>query len=534
MDAHLAASGGGAVAHEPPHRDDRHGRHLHAAFPDGRTVPRPRADRRDRDAAAADPRALRNRRLRPRAPARIVFRGLHRRPLRHRDRGERPHPRLRASQVRLSPGGAPSRFVVAAAHTGAGKTTVTMGLIAALRRRGLDVRPFKVGPDYIDPGFLSRAAGRPARNLDAWLLDGATVRWVFDRHAGPSAAVVEGMMGLFDGLTGRDDTGSTAHVARLLDLPVVVVLDASRVARGCQVFDPRVRIAGWILSRVAGDTHRRWVTDAVERATRRPVLGSLPEDGRLALPERHLGLVQAHEAGSLGRLLARLAHEVERRFDLTRLLEVTRERAGRGGAAVPRGLARMLAGPRGAAAPPAAPPVIAWARDDAFTFHYADNVDLLAALGARVVPWSPLADRALPPETGALVLGGGYPELFAAALADNRAALDAVRAFAGRGGPIYAECGGLMYLARGIAPGRRLLAGIVPAWVRLRPRPRVAFVLAETVRDTILAPRGTVLRGHEFHTSSLVPAPRARGAAYRVTDAAGVSAPPRSEERRVG
>ncbi|HLY23491.1 MAG TPA: cobyrinate a,c-diamide synthase [bacterium] len=423
---------------------------------------------------------------------------------------------------------------MAAAHTGAGKTTVTMGLIAALRRRGLDVRPFKVGPDYIDPGFLSRAAGRPARNLDAWLLDGATVRWVFDRHAGPSAAVVEGMMGLFDGLTGRDDTGSTAHVARLLDLPVVVVLDASRaarsvaaVARGCQVFDPRVRIAGWILSRVAGDTHRRWVTDAVERATRRPVLGSLPEDGRLALPERHLGLVQAHEAGSLGRLLARLAHEVERRFDLTRLLEVTRERAGRGGAAVPRGLARMLAGPRGAAAPPAAPPVIAWARDDAFTFHYADNVDLLAALGARVVPWSPLADRALPPETGALVLGGGYPELFAAALADNRAALDAVRAFAGRGGPIYAECGGLMYLARGIAPGRRLLAGIVPAWVRLRPRPRVAYVLAETVRDTILAPRGTVLRGHEFHTSSLVPAPRARGAAYRVTDAAGVSAPPR-------
>src|SRR5579864_1350117 len=350
MDAHLAASGGGAVAHEPPHRDDRHGRHLHAAFPDGRTVPRPRADRRDRDAAAADPRALRNRRLRPRAPARIVFRGLHRRPLRHRDRGERPHPRLRASQVRLSTGGAPSRFVVAAAHTGAGKTTVTIGLIAALRRRGLDVRPFKVGPDYIDPGFLSRAAGHPARNLDAWLLDAATVRWTFDRHAGAAAAVVEGMMGLFDGLTGRDDTGSTAHVARLLDLPVVVVLDASRaarsvaaVARGCQVFDPRVRIAGWILSRVAGDTHRRWVTDAVERATRRPVLGSLPDDPRLALPERHLGLVQAHEARAPGRPIERLARAVAERFDLARLLAATRAGRADGGASVPPRLARVLA-----------------------------------------------------------------------------------------------------------------------------------------------------------------------------------------------
>lgn len=406
------------------------------------------------------------------------------------------------------------------------------------------MRPFKVGPDYIDPGFLSRAAGRPARNLDAWLLDAATVRWVFDRHAGADAAVVEGMMGLFDGLTGRDDTGSTAHIARLLDLPVVVVLDASRaarsvaaVARGCQVFDPRVRIAGWILSRVAGETHRRWVTDAVERATRRPVLGSLPEDRRLALPERHLGLVQAHETASLGRLLARLAHEVERRFDLTRLLGITRERSRRSGAAVPRGLARVLARSRNAGARDEAAPLIAWARDAAFTFHYADNIDLLEALGARVVPWSPLADRGLPPETGAIVLGGGYPELFAAALADNRAALDAVRAFAGRGGPVYAECGGLMYLARGIAPGRRpvyrgtsgrsaaswRLAGIVPAWVRLRPRPRVAYVLAETVRDTILAPRGTLLRGHEFHTSSLVPAPRAAVAAYRVTDAAGSS-----------
>jgi len=392
------------------------------------------------------------------------------------------------------------------------------------------VRPFKVGPDYIDPGFLTRAAGHPARNLDAWMLDAATVRWIFARHAGTGAAVVEGMMGLFDGLTGSDDTGSTAHVARLLDLPVVVVLDASRAARsvaavalGCQVFDRRVRIAGWILNRLAGETHRRWVTDAVERATRRPVLGSLPEDPRLALPERHLGLVQAHEAASLGRLLARLAHEVERRFDLEQLLRLTRgPRAGKG-AGMPPALARVLGGAG------TARPVVAWARDGAFTFHYADNVELLEALGVRVVPWSPLADRRLPEGTGAMVLGGGYPELFAAALADNRPGLDAVRALAGRGGPVYAECGGLMYLARGIASGgrRHRLAGVVPAWVRMSPRARVAYVRAETVRDTVLAPRGTTLRGHEFHTSSLVPAPRTGEAAYRVADASGSGAPPR-------
>lgn len=423
----------------------------------------------------------------------------------------------------------PSRFIVAAAHTGAGKTTVTAGLAAALRRRGLDVRPFKVGPDYIDPAFLARAAGHAARNLDAWLLDAATVRWVFDRSAGAAGtAVVEGMMGLFDGLTGVDDTGSTAHVARLLRLPVLVVLDASRaarsvaaVARGCEIFDRRVTVAGWILSRVAGETHRRWVTEAVEGATGRPVLGALPEDPRLAIPERHLGLVQAHESPSLGRLLARLAHEVERRFDLARLLQITRAPAGRAAAAMPPALARVLAASRTPARRTPARAVVAWASDDAFTFRYVDNVELLEALGARVVPWSPLADRRLPAGTRGVVLGGGYPELFAAALADNRPAIEAVRCFVRAGGPVYAECGGLMYLARGIATGgrRHRLAGIVPAWVRLSPRPRVAYVRAEAVRDTIVAPRGTLVRGHEFHTSSLTPAPRAGQAAYRVADA---------------
>jgi len=435
---------------------------------------------------------------------------------------------------------------------------VTAGLIAALRRRGFDVRPFKVGPDYIDPGFLTRAAGSPARNLDGWLLDAPTLRWLFARRTAGGAtavAVIEGMMGLFDGLTGGDDTGSTAHVARVLELPVVVVLDASRasrsvaaVARGCQVFDRRVRIAGWILNRVAGETHRRWVTEAVEQATRRPVLGSLPEDQRLALPERHLGLLQAHEAHALGRFLARLAHEVEQRFDLARLLSSTRGPRTGAGAAMPSRLARLLScdgangvrrpdesGPGASGRVPRSRPLIAWARDQAFTFHYADNIELLEALGARVVPWSPLADSRLPERTAAVVLGGGYPELYAPALAENRPALEAVRAFALRGGPLYAECGGLMYLSRGIdAAGiRHRLCGIVPAWTRMMGRARVAYVRAVSLRDTILAPRGTIVRGHEFHTSSLRPAPAPDEAAYRVEDA-GASAGPAARFRLDG
>jgi cobyrinic acid a,c-diamide synthase len=417
---------------------------------------------------------------------------------------------------------------------------VTAGVLAALRRRGLDVRPFKVGPDYIDPGFLSRAAGRQARNLDAWLLGEAALRWLFARHAGGDVAVVEGMMGLFDGLTGADDTGSTAHVARVLGLSVVIVLDAARaarsvaaVARGCQVFDRRLRIAGWILNRVAGETHRRWTAEAVERATGRPVLGALLDDPRLSLPERHLGLVQAHEAPVTARRLARLAAEVERQVDLDRLLRITCARLP-AAVPVPLGLARVLAGHDGTADRTAAPPVIAWARDEAFTFHYADNIELLEALGSRVVPWSPLGDARLPAGTRAIVLGGGYPELFAGRLAENVPALAAVRAFARRGGPIYAECGGLMYLARGIAvEGRRhRLAGVVPGWARLHPRTRVAYVRARTLRDTVLAPRGTVLNGHEFHTSSLSPAPGIDGAAYRVVDAGRPRGPARLDGYR--
>ncbi len=423
---------------------------------------------------------------------------------------------------RPRPASASPRVLVAAPETGAGKTTVAMGLLAALRRRGVRVQPFKVGPDYIDPGFLTSAAGRQGRNLDAWLLPAGTVRWLFDRHAASaSAAVVEGMMGLFDGYSGSDDEGSSAHVARLLGLPVLVVLDASRaarsiaaVARGCQVLARRIEIVGWILNRVAGEAHLRWVREAVEQATGRPVLGHLPDDPRLRLPERHRGLVQAHDrrGGQLAAVLARLAREVESRFELDHILRLTRRAASAGPGRCP---CDAVAG----AGPPAGRrPVIAWADDEAFSFHYAENIELVETLGARVVRWSPLRDRDLPAGTGALVLGGGYPELYAEHLACARRALEAVRTFARHGGAIYAECGGFMYLARGIASGRRRirLAGIVPAWVRMGERTQVAYVEVEAVRDTLLVPRGERVRGHEFHVSRLErPLPRG-AAAYRV------------------
>ncbi len=458
---------------------------------------------------------------------------------------------------------AASCFLIAGPETGAGKTTVSAGLLAALRRRGLRVQPFKVGPDYIDPGFLTRAAGRLARNLDGWLLPAPTVRWLFHRHAASAdVALVEGMMGLFDGYSGLDDQGSSAHIARMLGLPVLVVLDAARavrsvaaVARGCQVLDRRIEIAGWILNRVAGETHLRWVREAVEEATGRPVLGHLPEDPRLRLPERHLGLVQAHEpegGGSLSRVLPHLVREIERRFDLDRILRLGHRRKALKavGSPVERFVERQGAGrgapPRGHRSRGPARPVIAWADDEAFTFQYADNIELLELLGARVARWSPLHDRRLPDGAGALVLGGGYPELLADELADNEAMLDAVRSFAAAGGAIYAECGGFMYLTRGIiaAPqsdpggrtmacplsggpaGRRRahladrpparLAGLVPAWTRMTGRTRVAYVEVETARDTLLAPRGARVRGHEFHASALDRPLPAAAAAFRV------------------
>lgn len=407
------------------------------------------------------------------------------------------------------------RLVLAAPASGQGKTTVAAALMHLLARRGLRVAPFKVGPDYIDPSHHRAAAGRPSRNLDGWLLPHETVRALFRRattgERAAEVAVIEGMMGLFDGHSAIGEAGSTAEMAKLLAAPVVLVMDASAAARtaaaivhGLHTFDPGLPLAGVVLSRVGGAAHYEICREAIAQ-TGVPVLGYLPEDPGLALPERHLGLVLAGERRLDPERLAALAAET---LDVEGLLEVARS-------------APSLP----AAADPLPPPVggteavIAVARDAAFDFYYEDNLDLLRDLGAEIRFFSPLADAELPPDAGALYLGGGYPELHAEALFINLPLRRAIRAFAAAGGPVYAECGGLMYLSEALMDARRtrhIMVGLVPGTSLMRERVTLGYREVEALRDSPIARAGQQVRGHEFHYSVLDTPPTAP--AYRRVD----------------
>jgi cobyrinic acid a,c-diamide synthase len=410
-----------------------------------------------------------------------------------------------------------SRIVVAGTHSGVGKTSVALGLIVALRALGLAVAPFKVGPDFIDPAFLTRGAGRATRNLDGWLLPAAELTRTLHRGAaGADLGVVEGMMGLYDGRSAMSEEGSTAAVAKLIDAPVLLVVDVSAAARsaaatvlGFQRFDRAVKVAGVVANGVGSAGHLSLVRDAITQATGLPVLGSLPRDEAVALPERHLGLVLPGELPGVDAALARLGALAVERFDL----EAIRALAG---SAPP--LSRPMAPPTASAGGPRVR--VAVAQDEAFRFYYPENLELLAGLGAEVVPFSPLRDAALPLGTRGMYLGGGYPELHGAALAANRPLQDALRAADASGMPIYAECGGLMYLADALeAPDGRLypMVGVLPATVRLHPmRLALGYAEVQVMADTLLGPAGTVARGHEFHCSWLQGVPASVARVYRL------------------
>jgi cobyrinic acid a,c-diamide synthase len=404
------------------------------------------------------------------------------------------------------------RLVLAAPASGQGKTTVAAAVMRLLRERGLRVAPFKAGPDYIDPTHHAAAAGRPSRNLDGWLLPHETLRALFARAVTGANeadfAVVEGMMGLFDGHGGASDAGSTAEVARLLRAPVVAVLDASAVARtaaaivhGLHTFAPELPLAGVILNRVAGDGHYGMLREAIEPVGV-PVLGWIPDDPALAVPERHLGLVLAGERQVDA---DRLAAAAAGTLDLDRLLEIAR-------AAPPLPASAPLPAPHSGPARA----VIAVARDEAFGFYYEDNLDLLRDQGAEIRFFSPLRDERLPQDTGALYLGGGYPELHAERLFVNVPMRRAIREFAEAGGAVYAECGGLMYLSRELVDSgnaRHRMVGLVPATSRMRHHPTLGYREVEALRESPIARAGQTLRGHEFHFSVLDRAPES--AAYR-------------------
>jgi len=406
------------------------------------------------------------------------------------------------------------RVLLAGTHSSVGKTTVAVGLLAALRAGGGRPAPFKAGPDYIDPGLHAQAAGRASRNLDTWLLDEPTLRAVFRRgSAGADVAVIEGVMGLFDGI-GSTQEGSSAAVARALACPVLLVLDvaamsgtAAALVLGCQTMRPGVQLAGVILNRVGSDGHLRATAEAIAATTGLPVLGSLPADPAIHLPERHLGLVPALEGGLPRGAVERLAHLVSRRFDLAAIQRIA-------AAAAPLG-----DGPAASIEPVAGGARIGVAQDDAFGFYYQDTMDLLAECGADVVQFSPLADDALPDGVQGLYLGGGFPELYAERLAANHGMRAAVQEHARAGRPIYAECGGLMALGETLTTfdGRTLpMFGVLPVASRMqRETLTIGYRQVEALRPSPLMAKGSRVRGHEFHWSDAEPPP-AHLAAYRL------------------
>jgi cobyrinic acid a,c-diamide synthase len=397
------------------------------------------------------------------------------------------------------------RLVIAGTSSGAGKTTVATGLLSALAARGVRATGAKVGPDFIDPSYHALATGRPGRNLDAFLSGPELVAPLF-RHGsqGAEVGVVEGVMGLYDGASGRGELASTAHVAKLLRAPVVLVVDAAAMARsvaaivhGYASFDPDVRVAGVVLNRVGSPWHATLLREALEPLAV-PVLGAVPRDAGIETPERHLGLVPVAEREAHARAaIERLGEIVATHCDLPGLLALGRS-------------APQVAGERWSADPdpdrplPAPPGTrIAVAAGAAFSFHYAENLELLQACGADLVPVDPLTDEELPPRTGALLLAGGFPEIFGEQLAANAALRAEVAAFARRGRPVLAECGGLLYLAAEL-DGHRM-CGVIPARARMTERLTLGYREATAAGHHEVWPCGTEVRGHEFHMSAVDP-----------------------------
>ncbi|MFJ8080314.1 cobyrinate a,c-diamide synthase [Streptomyces sp. NPDC096205] len=422
------------------------------------------------------------------------------------------------------------RLVVAAPSSGSGKTTVATGLMAALAARGLAVSPHKVGPDYIDPGYHALATGRVGRNLDAYLCGAELVAPLFLHGArGCDIAVVEGVMGLYDGAAGEGELASTAHVAKLLRAPVVLVVDASSQSRsvaalvhGFASWDPEVRVAGVILNKVASDRHEQLLRDALD-SSGVPVLGVLRRAPQVDTPSRHLGLVPAAERRAAAvEAVAAMAAQVSAGCDLEALVALARGAGALSCAAWDAAEAVASSPPPplpvptpGAAAP--GPPLrperprpqspdrlrIAVAGGQAFTFSYAEHTELLTAAGAEVVTFDPLRDEQLPEGTRGLVIGGGFPEVYAAELSANEALRKAVAALAQSGAPVAAECAGLLYLCREL--DGQPMCGVLDAGARMSERLTLGYRDAVAVSDSVLAAAGTRMRGHEFHRTVVEP-----------------------------
>ncbi len=415
-----------------------------------------------------------------------------------------------------------NRMLISAAHKSSGKTMVSIGLCAALRARGHAVQPFKKGPDYIDPMWLSQAAGRTCRNLDLYLMTDDDVVATFARHAS-DVNLVEGNKGLYDGLS-LDGSNSNAALAKLLDMPVFLVIDARGMTRGIaplilgyQAFDKDIQIAGVILNKLGGSRHESKLREVIEHYTDVAVVGAIQYDERLGIIERHLGLMPSNESLAATATIRQIGEAVAAQVDLDKLLALSRKDP----LPVPPSAGISL--------PPVADKVrIGIARDRAFGFYYADDLDALEAAGATLVPFDTLADARLP-EVDALYIGGGFPETCAAELEANTTLRSGIRQAIASGMPAYAECGGLMYLSRGIAfEGRTYeMVGAIPGDVVMHARPvgRGYVHLKESEDHPWPRPSAPAnqVKAHEFHYSSLENLPGDARFAYQVERGSGIT-----------
>lgn len=397
--------------------------------------------------------------------------------------------------------------MIAGTHSGAGKTSVALALTAALRRKGVKVQTFKIGPDFLDPTYLALASQRPCYNLDGWMTNKAYVMELFQRAAHDAdLAVIEGVMGLFDGADPATSEGSTAEIARWLNAPVLLTVNTHGIARSLAAlvrgfcgFDKKLNIIGIVANHSGSKRHAEWLAESLAFSSLPPILAFIPRGAFPVLPSRHLGLVSADHRNLSRTILDQLASVFEKHSDLERIIMEARN-APQLFYRESRALKPIAAGKVRLGLP----------YDEAFHFYYRDNLDALVDGGCELVYFSPLRDRHLPEDIHGLYFGGGYPEEHAGQLAENKDMIESIRRFALSGKPIYAECGGLIYLSQGIETenGQYFLTGVLPVWTRMFKRLKaLGYREARLLAETLFGVRGTQLRGHEFHYSELAEGP---------------------------
>lgn len=426
-------------------------------------------------------------------------------------------------------------IIIAGTHSGTGKTTIAVGLMALFQKRGMAVQPFKVGPDYIDPSYHRLVCGKQSYNLDTWMMGIAGVKRAFEKAMqGADIGIIEGVMGLFDGKDGKTDEGSTAHIAKILKLPVILVVDARSMARsagalvyGYERFDPQIKIAGIIFNRVGSARHCKMLKDAVGAKCKARVLGYIPRDEEITLAERHLGLLTAEEAVDSEQwsvIRKRLVKLSKRFINIDEILKLSSQYR-----------IQKLTLPLTTYRSPLTTR-IAVALDNAFCFYYQENLDMLEEFGAELVFFSPLKDKKLPENIDGIYLGGGYPELYAKKLEENKTIRKEIKVFADSGLPIYAECGGLMYLGKGLKDfkGKKYeMIGVFP-WVSrmFEKRKSLGYREIKAKDGCPFLKKGQKVRGHEFHYSEIDEPPSAVTRVYSITYNS--SAPPFNKGGKAG